>query len=102
MSLNMRLYSFSSGCGLRGQPPVVAIELKLTARKPQSQWESSGRRMRKDLGQSPIQSAHILTACCYDNAYLTTIFLCINITLAFSVPSKIKIFGKYCMIMPGL
>ena len=49
ISFYVRLYSFSSGCGLRGQPPVVAIELKLTARKPQSQWESSGRRMRNYL-----------------------------------------------------
>ena len=46
----------------------------------------------KDLGQSPIQSAQILTACCLDNAYLTTMFLCLNKTVTFSVPTKIKIF----------
>ena len=46
----------------------------------------------KDLGQFPIQSAQILTACCLDNAYLATIFLSLNKTLTFSVPSKIKIF----------
>ena len=32
----------------------------------------------KDLGQSPNLSAQILTACCLDNAYLTTMFLCLN------------------------
>ena len=46
----------------------------------------------KDLGQSPIQSAQNLTACGQDNAYLTTMVLCLNQTLTFSVPSKIKIF----------
>ena len=46
----------------------------------------------KDLGQSPIQSAQVLTACYLDNAYLTTMFLCLNKTVTFSVPTKIKIF----------
>ena len=46
----------------------------------------------KDLGQSPIQSAQVLTACGQDDAYLTTIFLCLNQTLTFSVPSKKRYF----------
>ena len=28
--------------------------------------------------------------------------LCLNQTRTFSAPSKIKIFGKYCILMPGL
>ena len=48
--------------------------------------------LRKDLGQFPIQSAQILTACGQDNALLKTIVLCLNQTPTFSAPSKIKIF----------
>ena len=56
----------------------------------------------KDLGQSLIQSAQILKACGKDNALFTTNFLCLNQTLTFSAPRKIKVFGKYCILMPVL
>ena len=52
----------------------------------------------KDLGQSPIQ---ILKACGWDNALFTTNCLCLNQTLTFNAPSRIKVFGKYCILMPG-
>ena len=56
----------------------------------------------KDLGQSPIQSAQFQKACGYDITLLTTIFLCLNQTLTFCAPSKIKVIGKYCILMSGL
>ena len=40
--------------------------------------------------KSPIQFAQTLTAFGLENAYLTTTVLCLNQTLTFSVPSKIK------------
>ena len=55
----------------------------------------------KDLGQSPIQSAQNLKACGWENALFTTNFLCLNQTLTFCAPSQIKVFGKYCILMPG-
>ena len=52
----------------------------------------------KDLGQFPIQSAQILTACGLDNAQLTTIVLCLNQTLTFSAPTKMKKVNKQCLL----
>ena len=55
----------------------------------------------KDLGQSPIQSAQFLKAFGLDNPLFTNNFLCLNQTLTFCAPSKIKVFGKYCILMSG-
>ena len=48
----------------------------------------------KDLGQSPIQSALFLKACGQYNTLFTTNFLCLNQTLTFCAPSKIKLETK--------
>ena len=45
----------------------------------------------KDIGQYPIQSVQILTACGLDNVLLTTVFFCLNQNLTFSAPSKVKL-----------
>ena len=58
--------------------------------------------MLKDFGQSPIQSGNISKICGYDNALFSTNCLCLNQTLTLSERSKIKVYGKHCILMPGL